>query len=446
MTSQGQNANPNLAFIDRLARVHRPDFASFNDRRLGGAPQLELILAPDHLPLPEDPPNEAAGLLTEEQADEQIWQRLKTPQDVVFLRFPPVAGPSATMFILLAGVSDHWPRARYAPIGKRGTACLQVMDLRNKGKGCLAAHPVARGALVARERALLVMPQTFLCPEETIVIGVHAMPEAHRNAYYGLTNSVTANRRDVMGIAMTNALRIPGLPSHNAAYWGIFETFSRINHRYVELFPATRAITNEAGSCGPNAVFRWDQATFSGEIRALRPIAEGEEVTISYLQGMMDPTAVAHRRHTFLWDRYHFNCACIVCTRISGESDRDRPAIRVYVSHLTQFHREMVLDWIKRGGNDHASLLEFLHVIESGLDRDMIFDPVMWINVARSMVMVYCALHIARLARQWAQRAAQHSRAAIGSDGGWDAVAREPERCAWWGAWGKPGRLRGVWA
>jgi hypothetical protein len=74
----------------------------------------------------------------------------------------------------------------------------------------------------------------------------------------------------------------------------------------------------------------------------------------------------------------------------------------------------------------------------------MIFHPIYWTYLARAIVMTRCALRDAKAARKWAQRAAQHTRAATGSDGGWDAIAREPEKCEWWGAWNKP-RLRGIW-
>jgi hypothetical protein len=35
----------------------------------------------------------------------------------------------------------------------------------------------------------------------------------------------------------------------------------------------------------------------------------------------------------------------------------------------------MVYDWITRGGNDHARLLNYLHTIEAALDQEMIFYP-----------------------------------------------------------------------
>ncbi|SRR6266404_673022 len=200
-------------------------------------------------------------------------------------------------------------------------------------------------------------------------------------------------------------------------------------------------------SCCPNAMFRWDQNTFSGEIRAMRPISEGEEITVSYFQELLAPGAVTHERQKLLLEDYNFKCTCLICARSSTarvRSDEDRQVISKSVDDIGRYYREMVHEWTTRTGNDHACLYNYLHTIEVALDREMIFHPKYWVFLARVIVMVRCALRETKAARKWAQRAAQHSRALTGSDCGWDAIAREPEKCEWWGKWNKP-RLRGIW-
>ena len=195
-------------------------------------------------------------------------------------------------------------------------------------------------------------------------------------------------------------------------------------------------------------MFRWDKDTFSGEIRAMRPISEGEEITVAYYQGVLEPETRTHVRQLCLSEMYNFKCTCPICARPSkarARSDIDRPVITTTVKDIGTYYREMVYDWITHGGNDHTRLLNYLHTAEAALDREMIFYPKHWICLARVIVMVRCALREGKAARKWAQRAAQHSRALSGSDGGWDAIAREPEKCEWWGTWNKP-RLRGIWA
>ena len=179
----------------------------------------------------------------------------------------------------------------------------------------------------------------------------------------------------------------------------------------------------------------------------MRRISEGEEVTVAYFQDVLDPATVTHQRQKYLLEAYNFKCTCPICGRPSkarARSDNDRPVITKSLMEIGKFYQEMVYDWITRGGNDHAHLLNYLHIIEGALDREMIFYPTHWIYLARVIVMVRCALREGKAARKWAQRAAQHSRVLTGSDCGWDEIAREPEKCVWWGTWNKP-RLRGIW-
>jgi hypothetical protein len=185
-------------------------------------------------------------------------------------------------------------------------------------------------------------------------------------------------------------------------------------------------------------MFRWDRGTFSGEIRALRPISAGEEVTISYFQGIMEPGAVTHKREEFLLKCYDFKCACPVCiSKLRDRSDEERPIISKSVTHIGKYYREIVEAWIMNEENDYARLPNDLHALEEALDQEKIFDPTYWIYLARAMVIVRCTLREAKAARKWADRAAQHTRAVTGSDGGWDAIAKEPEKCEWWGLWDK---------
>ena len=161
----------------------------------------------------------------------------------------------------------------------------------------------------------------------------------------------------------------------------------------------------------------------------------------------MGPATVAHERQRFLLACYNFKCTCVVCGRpsqVRSRNDEDRLTISVSLTNIGKYHREIVRDWIKNGGSDHARLLNYLHAVEKALDQEMIFHPIYWIYLARAIVMTRCALRDAKAARKWAQRAAQHTRATTGSDGGWDAIAREPEKCEWWGTWNKP-ILRGIW-
>ncbi|KAI0044070.1 hypothetical protein FA95DRAFT_1460274, partial [Auriscalpium vulgare] len=58
--------------------------------------------------------------------------------------------------------------------------------------------------------------------------------------------------------------------------------------------------------CVPNAMIRWDAPTLTLEIRALRPILPGEEVTISYVHAY----ELHDKRKSDMQQRYGFTCTC----------------------------------------------------------------------------------------------------------------------------------------
>ncbi|KAI0045236.1 SET domain-containing protein, partial [Auriscalpium vulgare] len=91
------------------------------------------------------------------------------------------------------------------------------------------------------------------------------------------------------GIINTNMMSIGAMPGQLMHYGGVFNDMSRVNH-----------------SCSPNAVYRWDLELFAGELRALRAIAPGEEITITYLDTCLPYAA----RQQILREKYSFTCTC----------------------------------------------------------------------------------------------------------------------------------------
>lgn len=450
-TSPDQNSqNPPL--VQRLLEAWQPRFPGATP------PERETRSSSDILPIPEDDivvQSDGGGggsssieLLSETDAATWLTTHVRSTEDIMFSRIPAWGVEGVTTCIFPKVVALRWPSTVFEAIGKAETSCLRIKNVRGKGQGCMAARAVPRGELVARERALLVMPRTCLSPQQLVSAATNTMMPNQRAAFFALHNCNSADPNDALSIISTNSFLIPGVPGHNVLYSAVFETFSRLNHRcripssFGGVCPGTNK--RRAASCCPNAIFRWDRSTFSGEIRALRPISTGEEVTISYFQGILEPAAVTHERQKFLLECYNFKCACPVCGRpskVCNRSDEERPIISVSVTDIGKYYREMAEDWIIDGG-DRARLPNFLHAVEEALDREMIFCPTYWIYLARAIVTARCAIGEARAARKWAVRAAQHMRAATGSDGGWDAIAKEPEKCEWWRAWDRP-RIQG---
>ena len=77
----------------------------------------------------------------------------------------------------------------------------------------------------------------------------------------------------------------------------LYEVLSRVNH-----------------SCAPNAAKHFDG--FTAVVTALRDVAAGEELFISYLGA--DGQRPSSERRAILKEKYNFECACSLC-----ETDRE---------------------------------------------------------------------------------------------------------------------------
>ncbi|KAG5722014.1 SET domain-containing protein 5 [Termitomyces sp. T112] len=211
--------------------------------------------------------------------------------------------------------------SRLTPLGEDGTTCFKIRPAGpDKGLGMFATRHIPTGSLIYVEH-----PAIF-APAEVPLTG-----KARSSAYHSLSEVLPQHRRDELhtmancrsssecaleeGILCTNALALElGLPDdidiEAREYGGVFLTINRCNH-----------------SCGPNAAHKWDLASFSTSLYALRPIAPGEEITIIYT----DVTQSRDTRRARLSSHYGFTCLCSFCTLPSPlleESDATRAALR----------------------------------------------------------------------------------------------------------------------
>ena len=64
----------------------------------------------------------------------------------------------------------------------------------------------------------------------------------------------------------------------------------------------------------------------------------------------------------------------------------------------------------------------------------MIFRPICWTHSHEPFAVMLDK-------RKWVDRTSQHTRVTTRSDGGWDAIAEQPEKCRWRGGGGNKRRL-----
>ena len=237
-SSSHYQANQNPSLIERLLEAWQPKFPIFQPRRLTGAPPSEPVILSDSdiLPIPEEiivqsDDEPSIELVPEPEAATWFTTHVRSTEDIMLSRIPAWGVEGVTTCIFPKIVTLRWPSIEYEPIGKAETNCLRVKNIREKGKGCVAARAVPRGGLVARERALLVMPRTCLSPRQFVNDATNTMTPNQRAAFFALHNCNSADPKDALGIISTNSFLIRGVPGHDVLYSAIFETFSRLNHR-----------------------------------------------------------------------------------------------------------------------------------------------------------------------------------------------------------------------
>ncbi|KAK0227943.1 hypothetical protein IW262DRAFT_1347921 [Armillaria fumosa] len=87
--------------------------------------------------------------------------------------------------------------------------------------------------------------------------------------------------------------------------------------------------------CCPNTNFFFSTPTFTGEFRAMRKVAKGEEITVTYIS-LDDPKQTRQRA---LQDGYHFTCTCETCSAPSGASDMRRSELSALMEKMMAFEK-----------------------------------------------------------------------------------------------------------
>src|SRR6266849_7424149 len=152
----------NLPLIQRLLEAWQPKFPVFEQRErlLAGAPSSEGEIPSDYdiLPIPEDITSQSddessIDLVPETEAATWLTTHVRSTEDIMLSRIPAWGVEGVTTCIFPKIVALRWPSIVYEPIDKAETSCLRIKNIREKGKGCVAARAVPRGEPVARERA-----------------------------------------------------------------------------------------------------------------------------------------------------------------------------------------------------------------------------------------------------------------------------------------------------
>lgn len=162
-----------------------------------------------------------------------------------------------------------------------------IEDIPDKiGKGWRATQNISANSLILAEAPLVIL--TTRGSEEGMVAKLNMLTPDKQRAFYSLFNYYTEELGTAQGITATNSFS--GEHDHETI---VYEKMSRINH-----------------SCYPNARWNWDSTSRVQRLHAVRDIAQGEEITISYGFG---PSMSYATRQSLIKARYGFDCKCELC-------------------------------------------------------------------------------------------------------------------------------------
>lgn len=194
-------------------------------------------------------------------------------------------------------------------------------NLGEKGVGCIATQDIRKGDLVLQEHPQLLLPPIDDSPwedsdclryNENIMKEFLKMRDKDQEAYMELHNKfedtkwseqMKDDHRSIRGvtdeftkfknISKQKAEKVWGILETNTFHNGVCLKMSRFNH-----------------SCRSNAQYFWNEDTNTRDIRALRKIKEGEEITVNYNTTLVEPR---DERRRILKDKYNFDCNCEAC-------------------------------------------------------------------------------------------------------------------------------------
>ncbi|EAS34062.1 uncharacterized protein CIMG_05086 [Coccidioides immitis RS] len=171
----------------------------------------------------------------------------------------------------------------------------------DRGFGCVATSRIPKGTRILTEAPLFTVPKAaadIQAVEEALLKELKSLSKDQQHSFFSLHNAHKGKCSPVIGITKTNAIPF----GSGGADGGIFPRAARINH-----------------SCKQNAQNTWNHNLSKLTIHAFKDIEEGEEITISYVDG----AETFNTRQLCLEEAFGFVCQCELCS-LSAEENKKR--------------------------------------------------------------------------------------------------------------------------
>ena len=182
---------------------------------------------------------------------------------------------------------------RVASVPGKGLGVEATADIPQGEAWQLAAAAVTRscaGALILVDTPLFTVPDSAHTEDPATLDAelarrVAALEPAARDYFYSLADC-KGEVKTARGVYFTNCFTIGTSPRSPTA---LLPTLARINH-----------------SCRPNTEFHWDAAAGAEQLRAVRDIRRGEELTDCYLDLTLAGRVTREQRRRLLRGGYGF--------------------------------------------------------------------------------------------------------------------------------------------
>jgi hypothetical protein len=289
-------------------------------------------------------------------------------------------------------------RARYVT-----DAHYAVQPIPGKGFGLVAVHAIPKASTILLDSPRIIasaeFPTYLSHAQGASMFGraLEQLPPADRDLVLSLDKSLGGSA--IEDIMKTNAFSCQMHDGgEDESYMCLFPTVARINH-----------------ACRPNAHARFLPKTLLMEIKALRDIAAGEEIGISY--GRVDLNF--HERQRLYREGWNFACTCDMCTAstyVVAGSDQRRARfaqLRKKLENLTPqtYDVQQIVAWEKE-------IIELS--AKEGLDLLLATDY-------ERLAYVYMGLGMRKDAKLWAEKAKESLLEWTAVDGGPDVHVRRIE-------------------
>ncbi|KAF7289263.1 Aldehyde dehydrogenase [Mycena indigotica] len=279
---------------------------------------------------------------------------------------------------------------------------FRVAPSPGKGMGLFSTRKITQGEMIFSERPLLLQPAPTMVitpngldaaeeakwrlneQERYAAKCVQRMTPHQQAAFMGLHNFNPNDRTGpIFGRIRTNGIGLYGLESgiegDKGVYAAVCDNISRLNH-----------------SCSPNTCPRFDRASFSYWLYAVRDIAEGEELTYQYSDVLV--SKVERNEET---EKYGFACMCAACKEPTAESDKRRSEIAASVPSVLTW----AMDW---GLPDDWLIKKAIRLLVL-LQKENIQHVEAYSTATHAILEAYICLGDSKNASKWAARAIQQT-------------------------------------